>query len=86
MATQAWGRYQLLQSRPALLTALGASFFMLSDSILAINRFVQPLPWSSVSVLGSYYTAQALIVWGCVRQWAEPASRQAQPQLQLKTT
>ena len=86
MATQAWGRYQLLQSRPALLTALGASFFMLSDSILAINRFVQPLPWSSVSVLGSYYTAQALIVWGCVQQWAEPASRQAQPQLQLKTT
>ncbi|MBL5976911.1 sterol desaturase family protein [Comamonas sp. NyZ500] len=86
MAAQAWGRYQLLQSRPALLTALGASFFMLSDSILAINRFVQPLPWSSVSVLGSYYAAQALIVWGCVQQWAEPASRQAPAQLQLKTT
>lgn len=86
MAAQAWGRYQLLQSRPALLTALGASFFMLSDSILAINRFVQPLPWSSVSVLGSYYAAQALIVWGCVRQWAESASRQAPAQLQLKTT
>ncbi|BDR11508.1 sterol desaturase family protein [Comamonas thiooxydans] len=84
MAAQAWGRYRQLRSRAALLTALGASFFMLSDSILAINRFVQPLPWSSVSVLGSYYAAQALIVWGCVRQWAEPATRQAPAQLQLK--
>ena len=84
MAAQAWGRYRQLRSRAALLTALGASFFMLSDSILAINRFVQPLPWSSVSVLGSYYAAQALIVWGCVRQWAEPATRQAPAPLQLK--
>ena len=86
MAAQAWGRYRQLRSRAALLSALGASFFMLSDSILAINRFVQPLPWSSVSVLGSYYAAQALIVWGCARQWAEPASRQAPAQLQLKAT
>ncbi len=86
MAAQAWGRYRQLRSRAALLTALGASFFMLSDSILAINRFVQPLPWSSVSVLGSYYAAQALIVWGCVRQWAEPATRQTPTQLQLKAT
>ena len=86
MAAQAWGRYRQLRSRAALLTALGASFFMLSDSILAINRFVQPLPWSAVSVLGSYYAAQALIVWGCVRPWAEPATRQAPAQLQLKTT
>lgn len=67
MAAQAWGRYQHQQNRPALLVALGASFFMLSDSTLAINRFVQPLPWSSVSVLGTYYAAQALIVWGCIR-------------------
>ncbi|MGU3627491.1 lysoplasmalogenase family protein [Comamonas sp. C24C] len=86
MAAQAWGRYRQLRSRAALLTALGASFFMLSDSILAINRFVQPLPWSAVSVLASYYAAQSLIVWGCVRQWAEPATRQAPAQLQLKAT
>src|SRR5690606_35059917 len=26
--------------------AVGAALFMLSDTLLAINRFVQPLPWS----------------------------------------
>ena len=44
--------------------ALGAGFFMLSDSLLATNRFVQPLPWSQVWVLSTYYAAQALIVGG----------------------
>lgn len=75
MAAQAWGRYQHQQNRPALLVALGASFFMLSDSILAINRFVQPLPWSSLSVLGSYYAAQTLIVWGCIRNGGMQTTR-----------
>ena len=66
MATQAWGRHQQLRSRSSLLVALGSSFFMLSDSVLAINRFVQPLPWAAVWVLCSYYAAQALIVAGCL--------------------
>ena len=67
MAAQAWGRYQVQHDRPALLVALGASFFMLSDSILAINRFAQPLPWADIGVLSTYYAAQALIVQGCLR-------------------
>ena len=71
MAGQAWGRYQSLQDRPALLVALGASFFMLSDSILAINRFAQPLPWSAIGVLSTYYAAQALIVQGSLRRHAQ---------------
>ena len=49
---------------PALLVALGASSFMLSDTLLATNLFVQPLPWAQLGVLSSYYLAQALIVTG----------------------
>ncbi|WP_413896710.1 lysoplasmalogenase family protein [Rhodoferax sp.] len=41
--------------------ALGAGVFMLSDSLIAINRFVQPLPLASLWVLSSYYLAQILI-------------------------
>jgi hypothetical protein len=48
--------------------ALGACFFMLSDSLLATNRFVQPLPLAQVGVLATYYAAQAFIVHGMV--WA----------------
>ncbi|MEG0047153.1 MAG: lysoplasmalogenase, partial [Comamonas sp.] len=66
------GRYQVQQDRSALLVALGASAFMVSDSILAINRFVQPLPWAAIWVLTSYYVAQALIVQGSLRWQARP--------------
>ncbi|MBS0413012.1 MAG: sterol desaturase family protein [Proteobacteria bacterium] len=67
MAAQAWGRWAALRDRPALLVALGACCFMLSDSLLAINRFVTPLPGAQVWVLASYYAAQALIVGGMLR-------------------
>ena len=45
---------------------------MLSDSLLATNRFVQPLPLAALWVLASYYIAQLLIA-ACARPvWAKP--------------
>ncbi len=44
-------------ARPARRAALGAALFMLSDSLLAWNRFDGALPWSTLWVLGSYYAA-----------------------------
>jgi alkylglycerol monooxygenase len=41
---------------------VGACFFMLSDALLATNRFVAPLPLASLWVLATYYAAQVLIV------------------------
>jgi hypothetical protein len=58
----------VLGDRAARQVALGACFFMLSDSLLATNRFVQPLPLAQVGVLATYYAAQAFIVHGMV--WA----------------
>lgn len=66
MAAQAWGRFSVQRSQPAWLVALGSSFFMASDTLLAFDRFVQPLPWAIVGVLSTYFVAQALIVQGCV--------------------
>lgn len=67
MAAQAWARRAALPGRPALLVALGACCFMLSDALLATNRFVQPLPLAQLWVLASYYAAQLLIVAGVLR-------------------
>ncbi|OGB12251.1 MAG: hypothetical protein A3E23_25305 [Burkholderiales bacterium RIFCSPHIGHO2_12_FULL_65_48] len=64
MAAQAIGRATVLRDAPSLLVAVGAGFFMLSDSLLATNRFVMPLPMAQVWVLTTYYAAQALIVSG----------------------
>ena len=64
MAAQAWGRWTVLRSRAALQVAIGASLFMLSDSILAIDRFVQPVDFALFWVLITYFAAQVLILCG----------------------
>ena len=48
--------------------AAGALCFLLSDALLAIDRFVSPLAWSALGVLATYYIAQYLIVTGLLRE------------------
>ncbi len=45
----------------------GAVVFLVSDSLIAINKFVQEVPLSSLLILGTYYPAQILITEGCLR-------------------
>lgn len=61
MAAQAIGRATVLRNRSATLVAVGTCFFMLSDTLLALNRFVQPLPMVGLWVLATYYVAQILL-------------------------
>ncbi|MFM9928220.1 lysoplasmalogenase family protein [Variovorax sp. H27-G14] len=72
MAAQAIGRAAVLRHKDpgALWVAVGACFFMLSDALLATNRFVTPLPLASLWVLGTYYVAQMLIVRHARAAWA----------------
>jgi alkylglycerol monooxygenase len=62
MAAQAIGRATVLRDGAAVGVALGAGFFMLSDSLLATNRFAFALPYAQVWVLSTYYLAQLSIV------------------------
>ncbi|HET6829388.1 MAG TPA: lysoplasmalogenase family protein [Ramlibacter sp.] len=73
MAAQAMGRASVLRDKASLGVAVGAGLFMLSDSLLAVNRFALPLPMAQLWVLATYYAAQVLIVHN-----ARPASPQAQ--------
>jgi len=61
MTAQAIGRAVTQRDAAATAVALGACVFMLSDSLIAINRFVQPLPMVSLWVLSTYYLAQLLM-------------------------
>ena len=63
MAAQAIGRATVLRDRAALGVATGAGFFMLSDALLATNKFAHPLPMAQLWVLATYYLAQILIVF-----------------------
>ncbi|MEZ5663435.1 MAG: lysoplasmalogenase family protein [Burkholderiaceae bacterium] len=68
MAAQAVGRARAHREQGSTLVALGAIAFIASDTLLAINRFVSPLPASAVWVLSTYYAAQCLIVGGTLRR------------------
>jgi uncharacterized membrane protein YhhN len=67
MASQALGRAIVWRDGPSRMVAAGAVCFMVSDTLLAVNRFVTPLPASALWVLGSYGAAQCLMVMGLLR-------------------
>jgi uncharacterized membrane protein YhhN len=56
MGGQAWARAKHGDAA-ARWAARGALVFMLSDSVLAWDRFRGPLPWASLWVLAAYYLA-----------------------------
>ena len=62
MAAQAIGRAAVLRNGQAIAVAVGACLFMLSDALLAVNKFVTPLPLAPLWVLATYFAAQILIV------------------------
>ena len=43
---------------------VGAIFFLISDGVLAVGRFFREFPESGVIIMGTYATAQLLIVMG----------------------
>jgi uncharacterized membrane protein YhhN len=45
----------------------GAILFMISDSLLAINKFLEPLPLESFWIMTTYINAQYLIVRGLIK-------------------
>jgi len=62
MAAQAMGRATLRGDAGARWVAAGACIFMLSDALIAINKFVAPVPQSGLWILATYFCAQMLIV------------------------
>ncbi|MBO3100205.1 lysoplasmalogenase [Gelidibacter pelagius] len=50
------------------LVFLGAILFVISDSILALNKFYMPLRFSSISIMLTYALAQYFIVMGLLKQ------------------
>jgi uncharacterized membrane protein YhhN len=47
----------------------GAILFIISDSVLAVNKFVQPVSLSTLIIMGTYIAAQWLITTGYIRQF-----------------
>lgn len=67
MATSAFLRKGMVNNLSYNLVFSGAIFFMISDSILALNKFYEPLPFSNISIMLTYALAQFLIVIGILK-------------------
>ncbi|WP_299112709.1 lysoplasmalogenase [uncultured Winogradskyella sp.] len=67
MATTAFLRQRNVNRLSYLLVFIGAICFMVSDSILALNKFYHPIPLSNISIMITYALAQYLIVLGILK-------------------
>ena len=61
MTSQALGRASTQGEAAADRVALGACIFMASDALIAINKFLMPVPLASFWILVTYFAAQLLI-------------------------
>lgn len=52
------------KDRSARIFFLGAVLFVLSDTLIGVNRWVAPIPLAGVWILATYYTGQFLIFSG----------------------
>ncbi len=66
MVLQAMFRYGYTSSTSFTLAFIGALFFMVSDSVLAINKFMNPLPLAGFTIMLTYCIGQFLIVSGII--------------------
>jgi uncharacterized membrane protein YhhN len=69
MLLAAVNRKEKVNPQSYQLVLLGAILFVLSDSMIAINKFKQPFELARVAIMTSYITAQFLIAIGCLRQF-----------------
>ena len=69
MLLAAINREKKVNRQSYILVFAGAILFVLSDSMIAINKFSQPFELARIAILSSYFTAQYLIALGCARQF-----------------
>ena len=68
MVTAAYSRRGRV-SRPSFyLVIIGAILFLLSDSMIAIDKFLHPFSFSNIGIMLTYGIAQFLIVLGILKQ------------------
>jgi uncharacterized membrane protein YhhN len=69
MLAAAINRYKKVSPISYYLVLIGAALFVLSDSLLAFNKFSHALPGSSALIMSTYITGQFLIVIGTIKHF-----------------
>ena len=61
-----------IYSRPGVICLAGALFFVISDSLLAINKFYMGFPMAGIAIMVTYALAQYLLTIGASRTYSNP--------------
>ena len=69
MLAAALNREKKVNRHSYILVLVGAIFFVLSDSIIALDKFGYSFPLSGIAIMITYITAQYLIALGCLKQF-----------------
>lgn len=64
MGLTAWLRREYQSLKAYFLTFLGAILFIISDSTIAFNKFIQPFDFANVMIMITYILGQFLIIEG----------------------
>lgn len=72
MAALAAFRYTRTFPRSFIAVLAGAGFFIISDGLLATNRFISPISWAPTGITITYALAQILIAGGCLLHVLDP--------------
>ena len=68
MVIAALSRFGKVNDQSYLLVFLGALLFLISDSLIAFDKFKQAFPFSEVLIMGTYLAAQFMIILGIIKQ------------------
>lgn len=71
MVVYAINRYKRVSDTSFALVFGGALLFMISDSFIAISRFIQPVPMARIIIMVLYIAGQYLIAKGIVVQYLQ---------------
>ena len=71
MTISAMHRYGKTNNSSFWMVMIGALLFMISDSTIALNKFMEPIPYARIIIMITYITAQFMIVKGFVNHVKE---------------
>ncbi len=71
MVAFAINRYGRVNKRSFNLVLAGALMFMVSDSVIAVNKFLSPLMFAGIYIMVLYLAGQYLIARGMLEQFSE---------------
>jgi len=69
MSAMALNRYKAVSFKSFYIVFSGSLLFVISDTLIALDKFLMPIPNDRIFVMSTYIVAQFLIMKGILKQF-----------------